>query len=456
MTDRTFSRSTLSPNRLSRNRRSRSTTARNTLLQYGALLLLAAGLAACGGSSSSHRGGNNDGGGPPTDDTAFTDTASWTFQLPGNGGQLCFDFDTNTQVDDCTGTGWDVQVRSGGRSATFWTNSGTTHAAGQGGAFAGPFDYSWSALQDWQSGLTDGDGDGTTIPANLYVADGTSGVFVGDNGIQAAAFEYGIGGGHQLFPNYRVFLITTDSTDASNVSNGSTRVFAVQITGYYGGPSGTASGYPSLRWIERTDGASVQQETINASGGEWIHYDLVNQTVVDAPNASNWQIALNRYNIKLNGGESGDGTVAGYLGKTPAGFYDSEGQPIASAFLNSSPAATLADLTAADMATPANANAWVSDGTQSRLNAAYRGSHPAPLDFGWYTYYSQAADAQAVLGPDAAGHMLAANPENGGMIRSGTGDSYARFHVTNIQYADISDNSSAQTWTIEFDVQPAH
>lgn len=36
------------------------------------------------------------------------------------------------------------------------------------------------------------------------------------------------------------------------------------------------------------------------------------------------------------------------------------------------------------------------------------------LDYGWYTY-------------NGTVHMLSANPDNGAFIRSGTGDSYARF-----------------------------
>lgn len=409
--------------------------------------LLALTLTACGGSSSSN---NNGGGGAET--SQFTDTATWTFQLPANGQQTCFDFDTNTEIEDCTGTGWDLQVRSGGRTATLWSNGGTTNASGQGAVFAGPFDYSWQALQDWVSGLTDGNGN--TVPANVYTADGTSGVFVGSNAIQAAAFEYGVDGGHQLFPNYRVFLITTNSAQASAISNDDTQVFALQVTGYYGGPSGTTSGHPSFRWIERTDGATVRTDTIDATT-TWAYYDLINGAVVDAPSDDNWHIAFNRYNVKLNGGESGNGSVAGYVGKTPAGLYDNDGNPIASAFTSTSPDDTLADLTAGDIATPANANAWVKDGNQSRLNAAYRGQYPSPLDYGWYTYYPTAAAAQVVHGPDAAAHLLSANADNGGMIRSGNGNSYARFHVTHIEYADVSDYDSQQTWTIEFDVQPA-
>ena len=403
------------------------------LISSGTLLALV--LTACGGGGGSN---NNGGGGGDTDTSQFTASATWTFDLPGAGQDACYDFDNALQTADCSSTDWDLMVRSSGLTATFWTNSGTTNAAGQGGALNGPFDYTWADLQTWVTGLTDGDGN--TIPESVYSADANNGAFVGSNAIQSAAFEYGIGGGHSLYPNYRVFLITTDSSDDSTESTTDTKVFALQITGYYGGATGTTSGYPSFRWIERTDGASVQTDTVNATTA-WVYYDLENATVVDVPDANNWHIAFNRYNIMLNGGQSGDGSVAGFVGKTPAGFYDAEGNVVESTFTSAAPADTLADLTAADMATPADVGDWIIDDVRSRLNADAEGTYPM-LDYGWYTY-------------NGTVHMLSANPDNGAFIRSGTGDSYARFHLTDITYADGNNPGSQQTWTIEFDVQPA-
>src|SRR5690606_16850098 len=103
------------------------------------------------------------------------------------------------------------------------------------------------------------------------------------------------------------------------------------------------------------------------------------------PDANNWHIAFNRYNVMLNGGQSGDGSVAGFVGKTPAGFYDAEGNVVESTFTSAAPADTLADLTAADMATPADAGDWIIDDVRSRLNADAEGTYPM-LDYGWYTY----------------------------------------------------------------------
>ena len=196
----------------------------------------------------------------------------------------------------------------------------------------------------------------------------------------------------------------------------------------------------------------MRTATINASGNDWVYDDLAANAVSTA--SGTWHIAFNRYSIKLNGGESGTGTVAGFLAKTPAGFYDTSNKPVASMFTNTGNAAsTLADLTAADLALPASASAWKKDATASVLNPAYTGSYPNPMSFGWYTYYPTAA-AAAANGLPSVAHLISANSDAGGLIRGGEGTTYARFHLTKIAYADPNVNSSTQTWTINFDVQP--
>src|SRR5690606_5184745 len=124
-------------------------------------------------------------------------------------------------------------------------------------------------------------------------------------------------------------LITTDSSAADAVGTPASPVFALQVTGYYGGATGTASGHPSFRWVDRAGGA-VREATVDATGG-WVYYDLA--AGAESTEAGTWHIAFNRYNVKLNGGESGSGTVAGFVGKTPAGFYESDGNtPVAAKF----------------------------------------------------------------------------------------------------------------------------
>ena len=114
---------------------------------------------------------------------------------------------------------------------------------------------------------------------------------------------------------------------------------------------------------------------------------------------------------------------------------------------------TLADLTGAQTG-PAAVNAWVKDSSGSQLSPTYTGTYPAALNYGWFNYYpTDAAAAPAGL----AQHQLKANPEAATLIRSSTGNSYARMHLTNIQYATATPAyTGKQTWTFEFDIQPAN
>ena len=167
-------------------------------------------------------------------------------------------------------------------------------------------------------------------------------------------------------------------------------------------------------------------------------------------------MALNRNTLKLNGGSSGRGNVAGFIGATPAGFYNAEGQPIAAKFKSATPADTLADLTGV-LAAPANANAWIKDAVASQLAPQFTGTYPEPLDYGWFSYYP--TDASAIAAGMAGAHQLKANAERATLVRSGEGNSYARMRLLSIDYAPViapaKPFSGQQTWSIEMDVQPA-
>lgn len=417
---------------------------------YRLLPLLCASwiLAACGG------GGGEEASDPdpsPTPASAFTQQATWTVTPPAGGTSVCYDFNARVEVPGCSGNAWDVKLTGSARGPSLWTNSGTS-GSGAGGAFGSPFDHTWSALQAWTSATTDPSGN--VLPSTVYQTDGARSVFTGSNGIQSAAFEYGVGGSgdHRLYPNFRVFLITTDTTSADATGSEASPVFALQVTGYYGGTGGTTSGYPSFRWVDRRAPDTVREATIDARTG-WAYFDLVTGT--PSSESGTWHIAFNRYHVKLNGGSSGSGTVGGYLGKTPAGFYDGAGLPVAAKFQSTTLLAdTLADLTAHDIATPASAQAWVRDALASALNPASQGGYPGPVDYGWYVYHLTAASAQAA-GLPAVPHLLQARPDRGTLVRGGEGNTYARMRLAAIAYANPSDASSAQTWTFEFDVQPA-
>ena len=414
--------------------------------------VIAALMAACGGSSNDDPAAPPAAGpGPaPAPATKFSRNAAWTFPLPA-AASICYDFDAATEVAGCTGAAWDLMVKNDGRSTTLWTNSGVS-GSGKGGAFGGPFDRRWSELATWSDATVDPvDG---AMPDAVYFKDAAAGVFAGTNPIGVAAFEYGVAGDHLFYPNYRVFLITTDSSSADAVGTGPAPVFALQITGYYGGAGGAASGHPTFRWVDRAAPGAIREATVDASAaGTWVYFDLITGT--ESSETGTWHIAFNRYNVKLNGGESGTGNVAGFVGRPPAGFYDANGALVASRFTGAQPSETLADLTATDMAVPAGAAGWIEDSNDSALNADARGAFPKALDYGWYSYYPTVdAATEAGIVPPVA-HVLAANPEGAALLKSGEGNSYARFHVTSISYADPAQVSSQQTWTIEFDVQPA-
>lgn len=428
----------------------------STLGKTALAIAITMALAACGGGGD----GASDPVAPttpvtptptPTPEAGFTQTAQWKLVLPASGSSVCYDFNAKTEVADCSGTAWDLKVKSAGMTATFWTNSGIS-GSGKGGAFGGPFDHTWTELLTWKNATTDPVAG--AIPATAFAVDSASGVFSSSNSIASAAFEYGVGGStdHLLYPNYRTFLITTDSASASTAGTLAAPVFALQLTGYYGGAGGTTSGYPSFRWVDRSAPTVVRTASVNASGSDWVYYDLAANAVSTA--SGNWHIAFNRYNVKLNGGESGSGKVAGFVGKTPAGFYDAAGAAIAAQFTaTSNLTATVADLSASDLTLPATAARWVKDSTASKLQAAYTGSYPNPLNYGWFSYYPTAAAATAA-GLPAVAHLIKANSEGASLLRGGEGDTYARFHLSQIAYADPNVATSQQTWTIDFGVQP--
>ncbi|WP_273430188.1 HmuY family protein [Chitinibacter tainanensis] len=372
----------------------------------------------------------------------------WQAQLPAAGSAVCFDFDAGSEVA-CSTANWDLKLASATRGVSLWSNSGES-GSGKGGVFGSPFDYTWSALQKWQAGLLDPT-TGQAIPDTLYLKDTADSVFTGSNGIQSKAFEYGVGGSndHKLYPNFRVFLVTTDHSAASATGNSTSPVYVLQMTGYYGGPSGTTSGYPSFRWVDRSvAGAPVRTEQVDARTG-WVYFNLTSGQAVAASDA--WHIAFNRYNVKLNSGTSGTGKVGGFLAKTPAGFYAADGStPVAAKFTeNNILATTLPDLTASDLQLPTQASQWKKDSVASKLNPAYQGNYPGKLDFGWYSYYPVANGA-------IVAHSQVANPDRGTLLRSAEGNSYARVRLKEIRYATPGNVSSQQTWQFEFETLPAN
>jgi hypothetical protein len=145
-----------------------------------------------------------------------------------------------------------------------------------------------------------------------------------------------------------------------------------------------------------------------------------------------WHIAFRRFNVKLNGGTSGDGNVAGALVGAQSDFYDN-GAPNVSRFTGAT-ADSERSVLMAEIAEPA-AGDWIRDSVTTVL----RGT--SATDGGWYIFNL------------ADGTMLP-NPDRGWLLRSGEGNSYARMHMTELTFATRS-GLGVQNFRFEFDVQPA-
>ena len=397
--------------------------------------LLALSMTGCGGGgdgSSSGNNGNsdNDGSTPPASSASFSETATWQVTNLAPDSATCYDFDAKAE-SSCDGDTWDIKFENQARSVKLWSNSGDS-GAGMGGVF-GLID--WSDLSRYTNATLDPD-TGRDISLH-YNEDRSGGVFTAK-----PWFEYNLQGKHQLYPNNRVYMVTTDSSSAMTDSSVQQPIYALQITNYYNDAG--KSGYPTIRWIDTALPNQVQTQTINAtSNDDWVYVDLkTGQSSTDKD--STWQIGFKRNDVILNGGDSGSGKIGGYLAATPAGYYDAKDEPIVSQFITDGSAATLADLTStADYHKPLSARSWVIDSKGSDLNPAYTGNFPN-LDFGWYTYNGMT-------------HQLNAKPldsAQGALIRSADGNSYARVRLDKINYPD-STATTATSWEFKLDIQPA-
>ncbi len=397
--------------------------------------LLALSMTGCGGSSdgtSSDSNGNvgNGGNTPPVSTASFSETATWQVTNIAPVAATCYDFDAKAE-SSCAEDKWDIKFDNQARSVKLWSNSGDS-GAGLGGVF-GLID--WSDLSRYSNATQDPD---TKRDITMhYNEDRSGGIFDAQ-----PWFEYNLKGNHQLYPNNRVYLVTTDNSSAMTDSSVQQPIYAMQITNYYN-DAGT-SGYPTLRWFDTALPNKVQTKTIDASNNNnWVYFDLATGKSSSDKN-STWQIGFKRNDVILNGGDSGSGKTGGYLAATPAGYYDAQGKPITSQFTSDGSAATLADLTnTAVYGKPLSARSWVIDSKGSDLNPAYTGSFPN-LDFGWYTYNGMT-------------HQLNAKPVDsaqGALIRSAEGQSYARVRLDKINYPDSS-ATTATSWEFKIDIQPA-
>jgi len=375
--------------------------------------------------------GSDSGGGtavtpnaPPTT-SSFTQSATWTISNAAKGAVSCFDFDAQKE-SDCSGNTWDVKFENQDRGVKLWSNSGAS-GTGKGGVF-GLMD--WSELLKYNHATRD-PATGSDI-SFLYNEDKNGGIFN-----QSPWYAYDLNNDHKLYPNNRVYLITTDNTNSETVSSVQLPIFAVQIINYY---KGTTSGFPTLRWIDTAVPNAVKTQQIDASSQtDWTYFNLQSGKVVDklAP----WHIAFKRDSIILNGGNSGDGKVGAYLADASKAYFDDKGEPIKAKFMADNQAESLTSLqNVSAYQKPASAAGWVKDAKGSSLNPAATGNYPN-LDYGWFTY-------------NGGNHRMTANPNKGALIRSAAGNSFARMHLTQINYPDAT-TTAASFWEFKFDIQPA-
>lgn len=392
-----------------------------TLIMGSALL---ASLSGCGGDGSSDNGGTTIT--PPSTTSLFTQSATWKITNLTKGATTCFDFDAQKE-SDCTGNTWDVKFENQERGVKLWSNSGAS-GAGKGGVF-GLMD--WSELKDYKNATLD--------PASnsdisfLYNEDKNGGIFN-----QSPWYAYSLNDDHKLYPNNRVYLITTDNTSAEAASSVQMPIYAIQITNYYNKKA--EGGFPELRWIDTAMPNNVNTQQIDASSPtDWTYFNLQSGKVVDKSGV--WHMAFKRDSIILNGGSSGTGKVGAYLAEASKAYYDDKGEPIKAKFMADNKTESLIALqNIQDFQKPGSATGWVTDKTGSSLSPAATGNYPK-LDYGLFSY-------------DGANHQMVANPGKGALIRSAEGNSFARMRLTKINYPDAT-STAATSWDFEFDIQPA-
>ncbi len=399
-------------------------------------MLAAIPLAACGGASDNKNTTDKDT--PSTKvEQSFSAKAQWAI-TPKAGETTCFDFDSNKDVA-CEGGAWDMKLVMGsGSRATpqFYTNSGPL-SAGKGGALGDTFNYSWEDLQKFPNATLDNKNQPILGP--MFVMDSMNNGFSGSG--TYGAFEYT---NQKMLSKRSVYLITSKNTEPYSAD--SSDIYAVQLVDYYGGSTGSESGYPKLAYVKLSEMASadaVKEISINAKDG-WAYLDLGTGTIVAKEAA--WHLGFNRYNIVTNSGATGTGTVGSFEAQKVADFYDASGKVLVDKLSDATLIAATKNLLTSNSAwaTPSAANKWQKDTLKSALNPAYKsvGEMAPParmqLDYGFYSYY---------VGIDGhANHSFGANPERGVLLRSGEGSSYARVHLSSIVDG---------IYTFDFDVAPA-
>ena len=222
------------------------------------------------------------------------------------------------------------------------------------------------------------------------------------------------------------------------VVSSSLAMFAVGMLSACGGGD-ASSNAPGPKTPENPGAATTKQLDATAGGrgvsvddpaNKFTYFNLSMGEVVEltddeAETSTDWHIAFKRAQIKLNGGVSGPGSVSGAIADAQEDYYDAEGEPNNSVFLNATADLELISLEAV---TDVSELDFASD----RHIAAIIG------DFG--------DDSLWLYNPIT--HVVTADPDQWWLVRSSTGDSYAKFHATNLVKTD-----TAREITLEMFVQ---
>lgn len=183
-------------------------------------------------------------------------------------------------------------------------------------------------------------------------------------------------------------------------------------------PTGTVDDTPSQ--------STVKSITIDATAGgfnasaddlknKYTYFDFATGKVIemndeDVDNNQEWDIAFKRLNVKLNGGESGSGTVTGAVGDMQSELYDESGEIIPAQIMALDDASGLVEF----------------KNTESNVTAFTKDSIGSAIAKEWWRDFDMSA-----MPP-----VLKANDDNWFVVRSSTGDSYAKIHATKVESAN--------------------
>jgi hypothetical protein len=141
--------------------------------------------------------------------------------------------------------------------------------------------------------------------------------------------------------------------------------------------------------------------------------EVVELTDAEAESSKDWHIAFKRTKPKINGGDSGSGEVKAALADAQEDYYDAQGKPNNSVFLNASAEQELTSFNA----------------VSSAEGLEFKSDRESPEIIGdggeksWFSY-------------DPQNHTITANPDAWNIVSGAAGDSYAKLHVTDIVQAD--------------------